>query len=167
MFDPSLFIHDVPGLDEALPVDVYAELTDTMIESAIRDIRARKLLGVFYKDEWYVEAPGFGEEKLRRIWKTRQSSNKEKRQESYGYNNHQSSPPQHAEESNPDLRFAKILGLNGRVTRDDVKRRWKELTVQYHPDKVAHLGPKLRDLAEQEMKAINEAYEYFRNKYKI
>jgi hypothetical protein len=167
MLDPSLFIHGVPGLDEALPVDVYAELTDTMNESVIRDIQAKRLLGVVHKGEWYAEAPAFCEDKLRRIWKTRQSRNQEKRQEERGHQNHQSSTPPPTKENNPDLRFAKVLGLNGRVTTEDVKRRWKELTVQYHPDKVAHLGPKLREVAEQEMKAINEAYDHFRAKYHI
>ena len=29
---------------------------------------------------------------------------------------------------------------------------------QYHPDRVVNLGPKLRELAEEESKAINRAY---------
>jgi DnaJ like chaperone protein len=37
--------------------------------------------------------------------------------------------------------------------------------MQYHPDRVAHLGPKLREVAEHEMKEINEAYDFFRRKY--
>lgn len=162
MLDPSLFIHGIPGIDEALPADVYAELTDTMTESVIRDIEARRLLGVFYKGEWYVEAPAFCEDKLRRIWKWRQSDDQRKDGRSG-----QSSTPPPGPEADLDLRFAKVLGLNGRMTREDVKRRWKELTVQYHPDKVAHLGPKLKEVAEEEMKAINAAYDHFRAKYHI
>jgi len=162
MLDPSLFIHGIPGLDEALPVDVYAELTDTMIESVVRDIQTRRLLGVFHNGEWYVEAPAFCEDKLRRIWKWRQigeQRQQEQRQHKFTF----PSP----EEANLEIRFGRVLGLNGRVTKDDVKCRWRELTVQYHPDKVAHLGPKLREVAEREMKIINEAYDYFRQKYKI
>ncbi len=63
--------------------------------------------------------------------------------------------------------YAEILGLTGQ--RDfnvhDVKRVYKHLAVQYHPDKVAHLGPKLREVAEKEMKKINEAYAFFREAY--
>jgi len=166
MLDPSLFIHNIPGLDEALPVDVYAELIDSTVELALRDIRARRLLGVFYGGKWYVEAPAFCEEKLKRLWMTRRASGKDAQQENQSYQNHQrSSPPK--KEASSEIMFAKALGLNGRVTREDIKRRWKELTVQYHPDKVAHLGPKLREVAENEMKAINEAYDFFRTKYQL
>jgi hypothetical protein len=169
MLDPSLFINSIPELDEALPVDVYAELTNTTVETVIDAIEARRLLGVLHQGVWYAEAPAFGEDKLRRIWGARGAKTNEKqyqRQEEARQQNHQdTSPPQ--TEARSDLRYARVLGLNGRVTRDDVKRRWRELTVQYHPDKVAHLGPKLREVAEHEMKAINEAYDYFRSKYQI
>jgi DnaJ-domain-containing protein 1 len=37
--------------------------------------------------------------------------------------------------------------------------------AEYHPDKVANLGSKLRELAEEEAKKINAAYEFFRTKY--
>ncbi|MBI3987112.1 MAG: DnaJ domain-containing protein [Lentisphaerae bacterium] len=63
--------------------------------------------------------------------------------------------------------YGRVLGLKGALTRDDVKRRYRELVTQYHPDRVNDLGPKLRAVAEQEMKAINEAYDYFKKKYDI
>ena len=169
MLDPSLYIADIPGLDEALPVDVYAELTGSTVDSVVRDIRGKRLLGVLYKEQWYAEAPSFCEDRLRRILNARQRSDSEQNNQdrTKEKRNNQSFPPPPKGEPNPDKHFGKVLGLNGRVTRDEVKRRWKELTIQYHPDKVAHLGPKLRELAEQEMEAINEAYDYFRNKYGI
>jgi len=61
--------------------------------------------------------------------------------------------------------YAEVLGLRGRVSRDDIRQRYLELMRQYHPDKVNHLGPKLREVAERETKAINQAYEFFRSKY--
>jgi len=64
-----------------------------------------------------------------------------------------------------DRYYGSVLGLKGRVSFSDVKRVYKELAMQYHPDKVSHLGPKLRHFAEVEMKKINEAYEYFKSKY--
>ena len=59
-----------------------------------------------------------------------------------------------------------VLGLTGKgITKEDVKRRYRELSLQYHPDTVNHAGPKIKELAEKEMKKINEAYAYFEKKY--
>jgi len=72
-----------------------------------------------------------------------------------------------SEPEDNDARFARILGLSGEIDGDLIKRKWRERSVEYHPDKVSHLGPKLKEVAEREMKEINEAYEYFRNKYRF
>ena len=37
----------------------------------------------------------------------------------------------------------------------------------YHPDKVQHLGPELKDLAERKTKELNEAYDWLKEKYAI
>jgi hypothetical protein len=63
--------------------------------------------------------------------------------------------------------YGNVLGLKGQVRPPDVKRRYRELVAQYHPDKVNHLGPKLREVAEREMKVINEAYDFFKRTYDI
>jgi DnaJ like chaperone protein len=34
--------------------------------------------------------------------------------------------------------------------------------MQYHPDKVSHLGDEFRTGAEEKMKEINQAYDYFK-----
>ena len=59
--------------------------------------------------------------------------------------------------------YARILGLQTNFTGADIKKRYRELVRQYHPDKVNHLGPKLKEVAEREMKEINEAYAFFKN----
>ena len=64
-----------------------------------------------------------------------------------------------------DRKYGEILGLQGSLGPGDVRKQYLKLTKQYHPDTVRHLGPKLRDLVDAEMKQINEAYEYFTNKY--
>lgn len=51
-----------------------------------------------------------------------------------------------------------VLGLSGHVTRGQAKKAWRELLVQYHPDKVAHLAPEFRALAEEKTRALNEAW---------
>jgi len=61
--------------------------------------------------------------------------------------------------------YKKALGLTGPFTAEDLKARWLALSRQYHPDFVNHLGPKLKTVAEQEMKTINEAYQYLCKKY--
>lgn len=64
-----------------------------------------------------------------------------------------------------EMYYGRILGLRGRVTAVDVRIRYRELAAQYHPDKVNHLGPKLKEVAEREMLEINEAFAYFKKKY--
>lgn len=60
-----------------------------------------------------------------------------------------------------------ILGIEPGATKEDIKRRYHELVDQYHPDKVAHLGPKLLQAAEDERERINTAYNYFKKKYDL
>jgi hypothetical protein len=62
--------------------------------------------------------------------------------------------------------YARTLGINEPVTVNDIKRRYKELVSQYHPDKVDHLGAELKKLAAQKTREINEAYAYFMKKYR-
>ena len=57
------------------------------------------------------------------------------------------------------------LGLEGRITPEQVRQAYKQRVREYHPDQVARLGIKLRMLAEEETKRINEAYAYFRKRY--
>lgn len=64
-----------------------------------------------------------------------------------------------------EMYYGRILGLRGRVSSVDVRNRYRELAAQYHPDKVNHLGPKLKEVAEREMQEINEAFEYFKRRY--
>ena len=54
------------------------------------------------------------------------------------------------------------LGLTRTATLEDLKRAYREYMRDYHPDRVAHLGADLKDLAERKAKEINAAYEYLR-----
>lgn len=71
----------------------------------------------------------------------------------------------HRGRNKDEVYYGRILGLRGRVSAVDVRNRYRELATQYHPDKVNHLGPKLKEVAEREMQDINEAFEYFKRKY--
>jgi hypothetical protein len=51
------------------------------------------------------------------------------------------------------------LGMAGPGTEDELRKAYKALIVQYHPDKVAHLAAEFRELAERRTRQINEAYD--------
>lgn len=51
------------------------------------------------------------------------------------------------------------LGLKRGASKDEVKEAYRRLVAQYHPDKVNHLGPELKDLAHKKMLEIQKAYE--------
>ncbi len=53
----------------------------------------------------------------------------------------------------------RVLGVEPDASQEEIRRAYRRLANQYHPDKVAHLGADLRHLAEQKFKAIQAAYE--------
>ncbi len=67
-----------------------------------------------------------------------------------------------------ELEMAELLGLS----RDDlndfpkIKSTYRSTIAQYHPDKVSAMGAEIREVAEKKAKEINQAYEYFRKKFK-
>lgn len=52
------------------------------------------------------------------------------------------------------------LGLQKGATPDEIKKAYRKLSMQYHPDKVRHLGEEFRAIAEEKMKEINAAHDY-------
>jgi len=152
MLPDHLCNRSIPGLDEAILAIEYAQIENFTEADVIAAIIARKLLGVQFRGVWYVEAPNFCEERLTKIRSQQEPRSK-------GTENPQ--PKVLPDE----VLHARILGLQGRVTFSDIKRLYRERMLEYHPDKVATLGPKLRSLAEEETKKINAAYEFFAAKY--
>lgn len=61
--------------------------------------------------------------------------------------------------------YVDILGLTEAPTIDSIKKKYREQSLKYHPDRVNHLGDKLKKVAEEEMKLINEAYIFLISKY--
>ena len=68
--------------------------------------------------------------------------------------------------SEEELRFASILEIEQSDDPEKIKNNYRKIIAQYHPDRVRALGPEIREVAEKKAKEINEAYEYFRNKFK-
>jgi hypothetical protein len=52
-----------------------------------------------------------------------------------------------------------VLGVPEGATLDQIRTAYRTLIVQYHPDKVAQLGPELRQLAAEKSQQINDAYQ--------
>lgn len=63
--------------------------------------------------------------------------------------------------------YGAVLGLQGRLTKAQIRRKYLELVAQYHPDKVQHLGAELRALGEAKTKDLNLAYEWLKMRFKI
>lgn len=53
----------------------------------------------------------------------------------------------------------KILGIEKSATIEEIKKAYRKKAVEYHPDKVEHLGEEIRKGAEEKFKNLNEAYE--------
>lgn len=52
------------------------------------------------------------------------------------------------------------LGLEKGASVEEIKKAYRKLSMQYHPDKVRHLGDEFRAIAEEKMKEINAANDY-------
>jgi hypothetical protein len=53
-----------------------------------------------------------------------------------------------------------ILEVNRGEDLEEIRRRYKEKLLQYHPDRVQHLGKEFQDMAERRTKEITEAYQH-------
>ena len=53
----------------------------------------------------------------------------------------------------------KILGISPTATDDEVKKAYRKMAVENHPDKVAYLGEDVQRAAKEKFQRINEAYE--------
>jgi hypothetical protein len=51
-----------------------------------------------------------------------------------------------------------ILGLSSNSSSDEIVAAYRQKIKEYHPDKVANLGEKLKKLADSEAKKLNVAY---------
>ncbi|GMT43024.1 MAG: co-chaperone protein DjlA [bacterium] len=51
------------------------------------------------------------------------------------------------------------LGISRSASNDEIKKAYRQMASQYHPDKVSHLGKELIDFANKKFKEITGAYE--------
>lgn len=78
----------------------------------------------------------------------------------YKYGNQQ----QTASPQGEAAKYYAVLGLKPGADKDTIKKSYRKLSMKYHPDKVRHLGEEFRVVAEEKMKEINAAYDYFKKK---
>lgn len=57
-----------------------------------------------------------------------------------------------------DAYYYGVLGLTTSATEAEIKKAYRKLMSQYHPDRVASLGEDLQRAAGEKAKSINEAY---------
>lgn len=67
--------------------------------------------------------------------------------------------PQRPESTEHTAHWTDVLELAAHASAQDIHAAYQRKMAQYHPDKVAHLGPELQVLAEQMAKRINRAYD--------
>ncbi len=63
--------------------------------------------------------------------------------------------------------YGDVFNLQGKITKEDIRRRYRELMKRYHPDKLTGATEAEIKEAEEKVKKINEAYEYFKKKYNL
>ena len=57
------------------------------------------------------------------------------------------------------------LELKAGFTLEELKKKWRELSKKYHSDRHAQADEVLRELADEKMKKINEAYSYLEKNF--
>jgi DnaJ-domain-containing protein 1 len=57
-----------------------------------------------------------------------------------------------------------VLGIAVSASTEEIKIAYRKMASLYHPDKVAHLAPEFREMADRKMKEINTAYGSIKSK---
>ena len=83
----------------------------------------------------------------------------------YGYQQQRRAGGVGADNGYAEQQYYAVLGVEQGADFATIKKAYRKLSMQYHPDKVAHLGDEFKGVAEEKMKEINGAYDYFRKKF--
>ena len=71
----------------------------------------------------------------------------------------QEAAPGNSQSCHAPAHWTEVLELAAHASVQDIHAAYRRKMAQYHPDKVASLGPELQALAEQTAKRINRAYD--------
>lgn len=69
-------------------------------------------------------------------------------------------PPPSDRSDGADAAWFQVLGVTEDARTEEITRAYRSLIAQYHPDRVARMGPEIRQLAEEKSQQINSAYEF-------
>lgn len=61
------------------------------------------------------------------------------------------------------INYFEILGITSEASSGEIKKAWIQRCREYHPDKVAHLGEELQQLAATKTLLVNEAYDILKD----
>ena len=53
----------------------------------------------------------------------------------------------------------KVFGVSSDATEEELRRTYRKLALQYHPDRVASLGEDIKENAKRRFQELNEAKE--------
>ena len=74
----------------------------------------------------------------------------------YSYGGNNGNPFGYAEDK---TKYYKILGVNSNATKEEIKKAYRELVKQHHPDKFTNASEADKKYHENRIKEINEAYD--------
>lgn len=102
-------------------------------------------------------------QETKRLQMRKEGNNRQQGNSSHRANNNNTSDSYNKQDNtrkNKDIAYyCNILGINPGISEDELKKAYRKLIAEYHPDKVIRLGKELRELAEKKSKEINEAYD--------
>lgn len=103
-----------------------------------------------------IGIPSIHYESLKAMYVGSYSSGYERQQQSYSSSSRNSYGNSSYNSLDNDY---KILGISSSATDDEVKKAYRKLAKEHHPDRVAHLGEDMRKAAEEKFTKLNQAYE--------
>lgn len=63
--------------------------------------------------------------------------------------------------------YYNILQITRNATNDEIKKSFRRLAIEYHPDKVMYLGEEYQKAAKEKFQKLNEAYEAIKKERSI
>ena len=70
-----------------------------------------------------------------------------------------SAPKQPSQPKPAPVSCFQCLGLSETCTKEEASAKYRQLAMAYHPDRVSHMAPEFQELANNKLRAFNEAYE--------
>ncbi len=152
----------VGAVIERVAPDILDTNSDTFVAAldALRESLELTALALLQDQDWQAFS-----ERLRKIEATalkRQSQAKRWREEA---EEGASDQPDLLSDEEKEQYYLGVLGLDGDISCRDIRDAWAERAKLYHPDKVAALGAKLREVATREMQEINKAREFLEKRH--